>query len=176
MVERCPFEGSCDWECTLGDGFIEVNGHCLEGAQGEVCGPVLAYEILQGTHKGLVVEDIVYPISGTFRVDSVPSGHQPDKINRMFIGVELPVRHIEDLGLGQILVSQTDVILSLLGAGRLEAAEWFFQDGWEYEGHSPLHMFRTREGRLMEHEPISSRDFYGNKLSTDTRKRIEDSI
>ena len=174
MAEFCPFTEDCEKVCPMGDDLIEVSGVCSEDGFGETCAPVAGYGALIGQYDRLQTADIVEPIVARFTLDAVPEGYPPQHIREHWVGVEIPIRKPELLEEGDVVVAPADAILSLLRAGKLEAAAWFMASGLQLDYLSPSWAFSTNEGTISEvSEPISSMDFYGENLDSEIREHLE---
>jgi hypothetical protein len=168
MSERCAFEGNCP---TAAD-IIELSGAC-QNKRGEVCGPIAAYGMLTFEMEGLADADDNTPIAGTFMFDTVPAGDPPLSVREEWVGVEVPVRHPDELSQGYVDVSSDDARLSLLSQGKLDAASWFTSLALRMGNFTAT--FQSSEGTFLESEPVSSQEFYGAKLDDQVRTTIEES-
>lgn len=169
MSERCAFGESC----PMGADIIKLSGAC-QNNRGEVCGPVAAYGMMTfEMEEDLADADDTAPIVGTFVFDTVPAGGPPLDVREEWVGVGVPVRHLDRLEQGSVDVSSDDVRLSLLSQGKLDAAQWFVLLHSQMGGF--IATFRSSEGTFTASEPVSSRDFYGAKLDEQVRTTIEES-
>lgn len=175
MIETCPFTNDCGTPCPMGEDIIEVSGACSPDGYGEVCAPVAGYGALVGQYDKLKTADAVNPIVGTFTFDTVPVGYPPEDIREHWVGVEVPVRQPERLVDGEIAVAPVDAFLSLLRAGKLEAASWFMASGLQLDYLAPTWVFQATEGTHNElPESLSSVDFYGATVASEVKVVIED--
>lgn len=166
MSERCAFEDTC----PMGDDIKGIAGAC-QNNRGEVCGPVAAYGMMSFEMGGLRNADERSPIAGTFVFDTVPAGDPPLSVREEWVGVRVPVRHPDWIEEGLVDVSADDARLSLLSQGKLDAAMWFTSLALRMGDFTAT--FRASEGTYTESEPISSADFYGEKLDEQVRTAIE---
>lgn len=131
-------------------------------------GPALAYGMLLGDLDGLRYVDEQAPITGSFRIESLPEGEDvPVKIRLQWVGVDIPVRYSGHEEYGIVEFTSEDAILSLLAAGKIEAARWFALNFYPLY---PAWFFRSHEGILTDgreagQEPMSSVEYYRQFLT-----------
>lgn len=169
MAETCGFEGNCPMMADI----IAISGACAE-RRGEKCGKVAAYGMFKRQLQELTALDDEAAIDGTLTITEVPEGFPPENIREAWVGVQLPVRGLGQLtGDGKVRIPPADAILSLLNAGRLDAADWFIRAGISFGPLDYTWGFNVADGTLEWTDPVSSRQYYGSGLTPEVRAALE---
>ena len=114
--------------------------------------PGLPAEVLEG------LDEVYVPIVIDFTITQVPEGGAPEEIRREWVGLSLPVREQNALGLGpryfDLLTGQMRDNPSSVGISGIEAVDALYRAGkieasnfW-YPYHLGLFTFRAYEGRF----------------------------
>lgn len=146
MPENCPIASrllESDKNCHFKQEFFNTIGNLCDSNitdNPEICGSVVAYDVLRIVFNDLSELDIDKPIKGECEIQGLPRGISyangrqrifegfPDELLQEWTGIKVPVRNDEAFYDGTLELDSRDVLLSLLVHGRFNAALWIFKN------------------------------------------------